>query len=117
MLETPSLITGNGADPSTGIATGATLEVFLIIANVATAVVAYPVLKRESEMGAIGYVAARLVEAMFIAIGIVSALAFLLMRQDATAVSRLRFSVRRSSRSTTERSSSGLASSPVSRTA
>jgi hypothetical protein len=87
MLEAPSLITGNGADPSTGIATGATLEVFLIIANVATAVVAYPVLKRESEMGAIGYVAARLVEAMFIAIGIVGALAFLLMRQEATAAS------------------------------
>jgi hypothetical protein len=87
MLETPSLITGNGADPSTGVATGATLEVFLIIANVATAAVAYPVLKRESEMGAIGYVSARLVEAMFIAIGIVSALAFLLMRQEATAAS------------------------------
>jgi hypothetical protein len=87
MLETPSLITGGGADPSTGIATGATLEVLLIVANVATAVVAYPVLKRESEMGAIGYVSARLVEAMFIAIGIVGALAFLLMRQDATAVS------------------------------
>jgi hypothetical protein len=87
MLETPSLITGNGADPSTGVATGATLEVLLIVFNVATAVVAYPVLKRESEMGAIGYVSARLVEAMFIAIGIVSALAFLLMRQEATAVS------------------------------
>jgi hypothetical protein len=87
MLETPGLITGNGADPSTGVATGATLEVFLIIANVATAVVAYPVLKRESEMGAVGYVSARLVEAMFIAIGIVSALAFLLMRQEATAAS------------------------------
>ena len=87
MLETPSLITGSGADPSTGIATGATLEVLLIIANVATAVIAYPVLKRESEMGAVGYVSARLVEAMFIAIGIVGALAFLLMRQDATAAS------------------------------
>jgi hypothetical protein len=87
MLETPSLITGAGADPSTGIATGATLEVLLIVANVATAVVAYPVLKRESEMGAIGYVSARLVEAMFIAIGIVGALSFLLMRQDATAAS------------------------------
>jgi hypothetical protein len=87
MLETPSLIAGNGADPSTGIATGATLEVFLIIANVATAVVAYPVLKRESEMGAVGYIAARLVEAMFIGIGIVGALAFLLMRQEATAAS------------------------------
>src|SRR5436309_10335670 len=53
MLDTPSLITGAGADPSKGIATSAALEVFLIIANVATAVVAYPVLKRESEMGPI----------------------------------------------------------------
>jgi Domain of unknown function (DUF4386) len=67
------------------VATAATLEVFLIIANVATAVVAYPVLKRESEIGAVGYVSARLVEGIFIAIGIVSALAFLLMRQEATA--------------------------------
>jgi hypothetical protein len=85
MLDNPGLITGNGADPSTSIATGAVLEVLLIVANVATAVVAYPALKRESEMGAIGYVAARLCEAVFIAIGIVSALTFLLMRQDATA--------------------------------
>ena len=30
------------------------MEVLLIVCNVATAVVAYPVLKRESEMGAIG---------------------------------------------------------------
>ena len=85
MLDHPNLITGAGSDPSTGVATGATLEVLLIIANVATAVVAYPVLKRESEMGAVGYVSARLVEAMFIAIGIISALTFLLMRLDATA--------------------------------
>jgi Domain of unknown function (DUF4386) len=87
MLDDPGLITGTGADPSTGIATGATLEVLLIVANVATAVVAYPFLKRESEIGAIGYVSARLVEAIFIAIGIVSALAFLLMRLEATATS------------------------------
>jgi hypothetical protein len=87
MLETPSLIAGGGGDPSNGIATGATLEVLLIICNVATAVVAYPVLKRESEMGAIGYVAARLVEAMFIAIGVVSALTFLLMLREGTAAS------------------------------
>jgi hypothetical protein len=87
MLETPSLIAGNSADPSTGIATGATLEVLLIICNVATAVVAYPVLKRESQIGAIGYLAARLCEAMFIAIGIVGALAFLLMLREGTATS------------------------------
>ena len=88
MLETPSLITGSGADPSTGIATGATLEVFLIIANVATAVIIYPLLRRDSEIGAVGYVSARLVEAIFIAIGIVSALAFLLMLQEGTATNR-----------------------------
>jgi hypothetical protein len=87
ILDNPGLITGAGADPSTGVATGATLEVLLIVANVATAVLAYPVLKRESEIGAIGYVSARLVEGIFIAIGIVSALAFLLMRQEGTAAS------------------------------
>lgn len=85
ILENPGLITGGGADPTPGVATAATLEVFLIIANVATAVVAYPVLKRESEIGAVGYVSARLVEGIFIAIGIVSVLVFLLMRQEATA--------------------------------
>jgi hypothetical protein len=69
------------------VATAATLEVFLIVANVATAVIAYPILKRESQIGALGYVSARLVEGIFIAIGIVAALAFVLMRQEATAVS------------------------------
>jgi hypothetical protein len=85
ILDDPGLITGAGADPTTGVATAATLEVFLIIANVATAVIAYPVLKRESEIGALGYVSARLVEGIFIAVGIVSALAFILMLQDGTA--------------------------------
>src|ERR671918_1884240 len=85
ILEDPGLITGAGADPTTGVAAAATLEVFLIIANVATAVVAYRVLKRESEIGAVGYVSARLVEGIFIAIGLISLLTFLFMRQEATA--------------------------------
>ena len=85
LRDDPGLITGTGADPTTSVALGATLEVFLIIANVGTAVVIYPILKRQSEIGAIGYVSARLVEGMFIAIGIVSVLTFLLMRQQATA--------------------------------
>ncbi len=87
MLDNPSAITGGGPDISSGIAAAAASEVLLIVANVGTAVLAYPVLKRESEMGAVGYVAARLCEAMFIAIGIVSALAFLLMRLEGTAAS------------------------------
>jgi hypothetical protein len=81
----PGLITGNGADPTASVALGAALEVFLIIANVGTAVVIYPILKRQSEIGAVGYVSARIVEGIFIAIGIVSLLTFLFMRQQATA--------------------------------
>ena len=85
MLENPELITGSGADPTARVAAAATLEVFLIIANVATAVLAWPVLKRESEIGALGYLTARIFECVFIAIGIVSALAFVLMRLEGTA--------------------------------
>ena len=83
--DNPDYITGAGADPTTSVALGAVLELILIIANVGTAVVPYAVYKRYSEGLALGYVAARLVEATFIAIGIVSLLAFLFMRQEGTA--------------------------------
>ena len=83
--DNPDYITGAGADPTTSVALGAVLELVLIIANVGTAVVPYAVYKRYSEGLALGYVAARLVEAIFIAIGIVSLLTFLFMRQEGTA--------------------------------
>ena len=85
MLYTPVLddagyIVGAGADG--GVALGALLEVLLIIANVGTAVALFPILKRQNEPLALGYVAARLVECTFIAIGIVSVLAVVTLRQD-----------------------------------
>ena len=83
--DNPGYITGVGADPTASVALGVVLELILIIANVGTAVVPYAVYKRYSEGLALGYVAARLVEATFIAIGIVSLLAFLFMRQEGTA--------------------------------
>ena len=83
--DNPDYITGAGADPTASVALGAVLELILIIANVGTAVVPYAVFRRYSEGLALGYVAARLVEAIFIAIGIVSLLAFLFMRQEGTA--------------------------------
>jgi uncharacterized protein DUF4386 len=61
---------------------GALLEVLLIIANVGTAVVLFPILKRQHEGLALGYVAARLVECTFIAIGIGSLLSILTLRED-----------------------------------
>jgi Domain of unknown function (DUF4386) len=81
----PNLITGAGTDPTASVALGAVLELILIIANVGTAVVPYVVFRRYSEGLALGYVAARLVEAMFIGIGIISLLTFLFMRQQGTA--------------------------------
>jgi hypothetical protein len=71
-----------GAGSGTGVAVGALLEVLLIIANVGTAVALFPVLKRQQEALALGYVTARLVECTFIAIGIVSLLAVVTLRQD-----------------------------------
>ena len=81
----PSLITGTGADPTASVALGAALEVVLIIAQFGTAVVLYPILKRQSEIGALSYVSARIVECIFTAIGIISLLTFLFMRQEGTA--------------------------------
>jgi Domain of unknown function (DUF4386) len=80
VLDDPNYIIGAGADA--GVALGAFLEVLLIVANVGTAVVLFPILKRQSEGLALGYVSARLVECTFIAIGIVSLLSVLTLRQD-----------------------------------
>ena len=81
VLEDPNFIVGAGSD--TGVAVGAFLELLLIVANVGTAVALFPVLKRQNEPLALGYVTARLVECTFIAIGIVSLLAVVTLRQDA----------------------------------
>jgi uncharacterized protein DUF4386 len=81
----PGLITGAGADPTASVALGATLELILIVANIGTAVVPYALFKRYSQGLALSYVAARLVEGTFIAIGIVSLLTFVFMRQQGTA--------------------------------
>ncbi|WP_448072652.1 DUF4386 domain-containing protein [Georgenia yuyongxinii] len=83
--DNPDSITGAGADPTTSVALGALLEVILIVANVGTAVVPYAIFRRYSQGLALSYVAARLVEGMFIAIGLVSLLAFLFVRQEGAA--------------------------------
>jgi hypothetical protein len=51
---------------------GAVLEFGVVVTNVATAVVIYPIVKRQSEKVALGYVAARIIESAFILVGILS---------------------------------------------
>ena len=80
VLNHTNYILGAGAD--TRVALGALLEILLIIANVGSAVVLFPVLKRQNESLALGYVTARIIESTFIAIGFVSLLAIVTLRRD-----------------------------------
>ena len=73
-------ITGGGKDNQ--IYLGALLEFFLVISNVGTAVVLYPIARRQNEALAIGYVAARIIESVFIAAGIIFVLGVVGLRQD-----------------------------------
>jgi len=65
----------------TQVLLGALLEMLLIVANIGTALVLFPILKRQDEPLALGYVAARIIESVFIAFGIVSVLTVVTMHQ------------------------------------
>ena len=83
VLGDPRYIVGGGAD--TSVRLGAFLEVILIISGIGTAVVVWPVLKRVNEILALGFVTARIVECAFIAVGILSLLTVVVLRQEAAA--------------------------------
>ncbi|MDM7991355.1 DUF4386 domain-containing protein [Arthrobacter sp. zg-Y877] len=83
LLTDPNYLTGPGVD--TRILLGAVCELVLIITNIGTAVVLFPVLRRYSETAAVGYLAARIVECTFIAVGILSVLTVVTLRQTAGA--------------------------------
>lgn len=80
-LGDPSFVLGHGYDWM--IANGALFELVLILANIGTALTLYPVLRRSHPVLALGFLAARLVESGFIALGIVSLLAMNTLRLDA----------------------------------
>jgi Domain of unknown function (DUF4386) len=73
-------LTGDG--PDTSVLLGALLEVVLALAIVGTAVALYPVVKRQNEGIALGYVGLRTLEAAVIAVGVVPLLAVVTLRQD-----------------------------------
>ena len=61
---------------------GALLELLLILANIGTAVVIVPIMRRRLEDLAIGYVTARIVESTFILVGILAMLAIATLQQE-----------------------------------
>ena len=81
VLDDPAgYIAGDGKDNQ--IYLGAFLELLLIISNVGTAVVLYPIVRRQNELLAIGYVTARVIECVFIAGGIIFVLGVVSLRKD-----------------------------------
>jgi Domain of unknown function (DUF4386) len=63
-----------GAGSNTSLKVGAILEFGVIATNIATAVVLYPLVRQLSETVSLGYVTARIMESVFIAIGLMSIL-------------------------------------------
>jgi hypothetical protein len=80
ILTDAAYILGAGADRR--IELGALLEVLLAVSGIATAVVFYPVLKRQNEAIALGYIAARTVESIIILVGVVAIMSVVTLRTD-----------------------------------
>lgn len=79
VLDDPGYVLGPGADLQ--VAWGAVLDLVNAGACIGTAVVLYPVVRRYGPARALGFVASRLMEAAIIAIGVVSLLAVVTLRQ------------------------------------
>lgn len=77
-------IVGAGAD--TRVAFGALFEIILVISGIASAIVLFPILKRQNEAVALGYVASRIFESTIIAVGIISVLSVVTLRKDLAGV-------------------------------
>lgn len=79
------IVTAPGNDVS--VFAGAFFEVLLVISVIGTAVTLFPVVKRQNEGIALGYVGGRVVEGVVIAVGILSLLTVVRLRQDFTGIS------------------------------
>jgi len=66
----------------TGVLVGGFLEVIVALAGIGTAVTLYPVVRRQNEGAALGFVAARVLEAGMIFTGVVSLLSLVTLRHD-----------------------------------
>src|SRR3954454_6867195 len=69
------------------IALGALLEIGLVITNIGTAVVLFPIARRYHETLSLSWVASRIVESTIIAVGAISLLSIVTLNQESTGAS------------------------------
>jgi Domain of unknown function (DUF4386) len=79
VLNDPTYIVSSGAD--TRVTLGAFLDLVTALTGIGTAVALFPVVRRQSEALALGFVTTRMFEAAVIIIGVVSLLAVVTLRQ------------------------------------
>ncbi|RWZ52567.1 DUF4386 domain-containing protein [Labedella phragmitis] len=83
VLSDPGYVAGAGDDVR--VLLGVVCEIVLVISNLGTAIVLYPVLRRYHEAAAIGFVVARVIECVFIVVGMLSVLTVVGLRRDGGA--------------------------------
>lgn len=79
-LTDPGYVEGPGADVR--ILLGVVCEIVLVITNIGTAIVLFPVLRRHHEAAALGYVAARIMECALIVVGMLGMLTVVTLRRS-----------------------------------
>ncbi len=87
VLTDPNYIIGPG--PDTGVVIGGILELIVALAGIGTAVVLYPVVKRENEAMALGLVGSRVLEASTIFADVVCLLAVVSLRRTGVGADAL----------------------------
>ena len=83
VLSDPAFIVSSGSH--TGVLWGAVLELIVALAIVGTGVVLFPVLRRQNEGVALGFVTSRLFEAGVITVGILSLLSIVTLQREVGA--------------------------------
>jgi hypothetical protein len=86
-VKSTNYILGGAGDTSAII--GAILEVIIAVAGISTAVVLFPILKKQNESAALGLVAARVLESATILVGVAFLLTIVTLHQDGAGVSAL----------------------------
>jgi hypothetical protein len=79
ILHNPHYLLGGASD--TGVLWGAVGEVICALAGIGTAVALYPVAKRNSQTGALGFVTSRVIEASMILVGVLSVLSLVTLHK------------------------------------
>jgi Domain of unknown function (DUF4386) len=83
VLKDPAYILSSGSD--TGLRWGALLEVIVALGGIGTAITLFPVIKRQNETLALGFVTSRVIEGAMILTGVVSLLSLATLHQAGAA--------------------------------